>query len=407
MRQGMGRRVLKGMAILAAAVVGSGLVLVMSLAVERQSIVTLPVPTGPYAVGRVGTTWTDPGAVDPWAPVPGTARSLAAWIWYPAAAEAGTSAPADYMPPAWQAAVRQAQSPVMAALTHDPARVLTHSRLEAAVSDGERAYPVVILRAGASAQVLGYSTIAEDLASHGYVVVGFDAPYRTTVVVLDGHVIRRRPENNPELYSGEAFTQLGETLVSAWAADIGFALDELSHLNQADPSGRFTGRLDLLRVGVMGHSLGGATAAEFCRDDRRCQAGIDIDGALIGPVIASGVDRPFMFLVSQMGDFSSADDVRRIRADIDSVYRRLPRASRAYFSIRGANHFTFSDDGALLKSPLVRGLMRTAQVLRIDGVRQLAVTLYAVHTFFDAYLKGRGPRPLEESPAYPELEEVQ
>jgi len=48
--------------------------------------------------------------------------------------------------------------------------------------------------------VLAYSTLAEDLASHGYVVVGFDAPYRTGVVVFpDGRVIRETPENNPEL----------------------------------------------------------------------------------------------------------------------------------------------------------------------------------------------------------------
>jgi hypothetical protein len=35
------------------------------------------------------------------------------------------------------------------------------------------------MRGGASAPVANYSTLAEDLASHGFVVVGFDAPYRT------------------------------------------------------------------------------------------------------------------------------------------------------------------------------------------------------------------------------------
>ena len=44
----------------------------------------------------------------------------------------------------------------------------------------------------ASAGVVNSSTLAEDLASHGYVVVGFDAPYRTGfvaylhLIVLDG-----------------------------------------------------------------------------------------------------------------------------------------------------------------------------------------------------------------------------
>ena len=48
------------------------------------------------------------------------------------------------------------------------------------------------MRGGASSPILNYSTLAEDLASHGYVVVGFDAPYRTFVVAFsDGRVIQR------------------------------------------------------------------------------------------------------------------------------------------------------------------------------------------------------------------------
>jgi hypothetical protein len=87
------------------------------------------------------------------------------------------------------------------------------------------------MRAGASLEVWNYSTLAEDLASHGY-VVGFDAPYRTGVVVFpDGRVITRRPENNPELFSGEELTLLASKLLAAWTGDVGFALDRLEQLN--------------------------------------------------------------------------------------------------------------------------------------------------------------------------------
>ena len=40
----------------------------------------------------------------------------------------------------------------------------------------------------------------------------------------------------------------------------------------------FTNHLDLDRVGVMGHSAGGTAAIEFCRIDKRCKAGVDLDG---------------------------------------------------------------------------------------------------------------------------------
>ena len=72
--------------------------------------------------------------------------------------------------------------------------------------------------------------------------------------------------------------------------------------------------------------------------------------------------------------------------------------------IRGANHFTFSDDGAILKSGLLRGILRALGQLHMSGRRQLAVTAYCLRTFFDAYLKGEGTMPPQlASPAYPEL----
>jgi dienelactone hydrolase len=253
---------------------------------------------------------------------------------------------------------------------------------------------------------MNYSTLAEDLASHGYVVVGFDAPYRTGVVVFpDGRVVGRTPENNPELCLGqEAQERCANRLLSAWTADIAFVLDRLERLNASDLPGRFTGRLDMTRVGVFGHSLGGAAAAQFCHEDSRCKAGIDVDGAPHGSVIQGGIRQPFMFLLSDHGDASDPES-RQIMANIQSIYERLPPDGRLRIAIRGANHFTFSDDGALLKSHVVRGLLRTFGKLGIDGRRQLAVTAYCVHSFFDAYLKGEGASRLEmATPLYPEIQ---
>jgi predicted dienelactone hydrolase len=181
-------------------------------------------------------------------------------------------------------------------------------------------------------------------------------------------------------------------------------LDQLERLNTSDGSGKFTGRLDMTRVGVFGHSFGGATAAQFCAQDSRCKAGIDVDGSLHGSVIQTGIHKPFMFLLSGHGDFSSDAEVRQIRADIQSVYDRLPADGRLRIAIRGANHFTFSDDGALLKSDVVRRVLRASGMLGIDGRRQLAVTAYCVHTFFDVHLKGASvPRLDISSPLYPEI----
>jgi len=160
----------------------------------------------------------------------------------------------------------------------------------------------------------------------------------------------------------------------------------------------------MTRVGAFGHSFGGAQAAQFCSEDLRCKAAIDIDGAPLGTVMQTGMSKPFMFLLSDHG--TESDSVsRRIKAEIQAMYDRVPADKRLRVAIRGANHFTFSDDGALLKSRVVRGALRLFGKLGIDGRRQLAVTTYCVHSFFDAYLKGPGLSGFRiSSPLYPEIQ---
>ncbi len=400
------RRMLK---VVAALAVLGGLaiaVLAGSLWVERRTEVVLPKPTGSFAVGRTIQHWIDDTTLDTLSPVRGTKRELLAWIWYPSVAGPKVAVD-DYVPAQMRAAIGPPTG-LFSLVTRDASRARGHSTRDPEVSPQERSYPVVIMRAGASSGVVNYSTLAEDLASHGYVVVGFDAPYRTGVVVLpDGRVMRRTEENNPEVCATKSQAQQDDCmrrLLSAWTADVGFALDRLERLNTADSSGKFTGRLDMTRVGVFGHSFGGATAAQFCHDDPRCKAGIDVDGQPFGSVVQEGLRQPFMFLLSDHGRESDPVTLQ-IRANIQSIYDRLPPDGRLRVAIRGANHFTFSDDGALLKSGFVRFVLRRFGRLGIDGRRQLAVTSYCLHRFFDAYLKRTGDsRPSLSSPLYPEIQ---
>jgi len=367
---------------------------------------TLPTPAGPFAVGRMMYAWSDAAQVDTLAPQPGTKRELLAWIWYPAAPPRPSQIIDDYMPASWRRAMESGV--LLTLLTRDLSRVHAHSIRDAEVSPEQHSYPVVLMRTGGAALTADYTSLAEDLASHGYVVVGFDAPYRSWVVVFpDGRVITRLPQNDMDLVGGTQADQLANKLVRAWTADTSFALDELERLNKSDPSGRFLGRLDMQRVGVFGHSLGGATALLFCHDDSRCKAGIDVDGAPLGNVIAEGVTQPFMFLLSdhsgESADAETPQAIRQAGANIRSIYDRLPSDRRLEIVIQGANHYMFSD-GAMLKSPLVMRVLRTLGIVRLDGRRQVAVTAHFISAFFDVYLKGAPVSGLKTHSEYPEIE---
>jgi dienelactone hydrolase len=370
---------------------------------EHRVPLELPRPTGSFAVGRSVFHWVEEDRADEFAPVPESKRELVVWVWYPSAATQG--ARAEYLPPQWRDALARRSGVLMSDfLTRDLSQVRLHSTENAGLPAVESRFPVVILRAGAAALVTGYTALAEDLASHGYIVVGPDAAYRTTVVVFpDGRVVLRPDKYNLELLPESEKVGFANRLINMWSTDLAFVVDQLAKLDAADPSGRFTGRLDLQRLGIFGHSLGGATAADFCHEDSRCKAGIDLDGQLFGPVIDEGLRQPFMFVLEDHGR-ETDPALKEIFAHFQSMYQRLPVDSRWRITLRGANHFSFSDQ-MLLKSQLLLGMMqRLGMIGGLDGRRGLEITADCVSSFFDVYLKGSPKSVLDAvMRRYPEI----
>lgn len=394
-------KVLAGLVLVLVAAL-AGLLCILWL--DHTRATSLPTPSGPFAVGRTTMVWRDTTGLDAMAPRPGVERELFVWIWYPADTQPSSAKVDDYLPPAWRKAIDDELSPVLRLfVTRDLSKVHAYSYRDAAVSSAQKPYPVVLLRAGAAAQITQYTCLAEDLASHGYVVVGFDAPYRTfTTVFPDGRVISRAAQNNVELAGGVRQVKLATKLSQAWSSDMSYALDQLEELNASDPSGRFNGRLDLQRVGVLGHSLGGATALEFCHDDLRCKAGIDLDGLPLGDIAQEGVTQPFMFLLSDHG--REPESVRGpVLSDIRAIYDRLPADKRVWISIRGAGHFLFADD-AMLQLPLLRSVLHRLGVMPLAGRRQVEITEHYISAFFDVYLKTTASAvSLKQNSRYPEV----
>src|SRR4051794_31357101 len=75
----------------------------------------------------------------------------------------------------------------------------------------------------------------------------------------------------------------------------------LSHLRQLSASGdilfqNLPAKIDFNHIISMGHSLGGAAAAQILPLDKRILGGINMDGRLFDPVLTSGVKQPFLLL---------------------------------------------------------------------------------------------------------------
>jgi predicted dienelactone hydrolase len=372
------------------------------LRLEHGFAVELPVPTGSFAVGRVTYHWVDPSRIDSLAPITGQKRELIVWIWYPVAPKT-TAQPAEYQPASLRDAVAREQGTVMTKFfTRDLALVRSHSFADAEVSPAQRTYPVVIMKSGIGALATDYSTLAEDLASHGFIVVGSDSPYSTFVVVFpDGRVAKRTPAGNPpENLAEQARRRVASELVKVWAADTRFELDQLERLNATDSSSKFAGRLDLTSVEIFGHSFGGATAAQVCHEDARCKAGIDMDGNPFGSVIEEGLTQPFLYILSEHSG-EKGEDTRLILANIHSICES-DKGGCQIATIRGFRHFNFSDQ-ALLKDHYMG---RAIGLLGPVGERRgLAIAAACVDAFFEMHLKN-APRQLLTNVAkeYPEIQ---
>ena len=114
----------------------------------------------------------------------------------------------------------------------------------------------------------------------------------------------------------------------------------------------FADRLDLTRVGIFGHSLGGGVAVQAMYEDDRVAAAIDMDGTLFGEVATNGVARPLMLMLSERVPLT-AEQIKLSGSspEANAYYQQREAATQAAIyqhatpgyrlTINGSTHRTF------------------------------------------------------------------
>jgi dienelactone hydrolase len=301
-------------------------------------------------------------------------------IWYPAA---GTGPPSPY------------RLPSETTLRHDRlSLVKTHSAVGVPVSNARPRYPVILYSPSWQGSRNENVAYVEELASHGFVVVGIDHTYGTDVTYLpDGRVIRSNLVNFIDCSSDLAYelTLKGvNSQLQIRVSDVRFVLQEMEWFDKKDPDGLFTGHLDLARVGVFGYSFGGAVAMEACKADSRFRAGVALDSLLFGRSANVGVEQPFLFLtddspIPKVADLQVTDGTKRRQAlvqlnCVQSMRRSIAEHGGYWIIVRGTKHPNFSD-GALF-TPLKRRI----GVGPIDASQATRMVNQCVLSFFKRFL---------------------
>lgn len=354
-------------------------------------VLTLPAPTGRHRVGVTTLYLVDHDRRDPWNPeVP--VREVMATVLYPARTVRGyPRAPQMTQKAAESFAgfVPVHQHPELPDAGVDWAATLTHAHAGAPAQPVRR--PVVLYSpGGGDARTLG-TGVAEELASHGYVVVTIDHPGDASEVEFPGTTAYRDDPLRTTVFVGDPRTDpsLFRTVVGTRVADVRFVLDRLAVLaagGNPDAAGRplpeHLGRaLDLRRVGVYGHSAGGTTAAQSLYEDRRIAAAIDLEGYLdhpartpggtgeLFPVARDGVDRPLLLV--------RTDGFRHGQALEPSWSAVAARSGGRVRRCRvdRAGHAVFTDYAAFAPQLQAAGLMSSEDRAGLVGTLEPAVSV--------------------------------
>jgi predicted dienelactone hydrolase len=342
----------------------------------------LPEPTGRQPAGVTSLYLKDTSRPDHWVPsVP--YRELMVSVFYPAASADGPKK--QYMTPTESAAFLESQDD--ADLPLDIlSTVRTNAVLDARPAGRRHSLPLVVLSPGYTNSRATLSSLAEDLASHGYVVAVVDHTYENRATTFPGGRVVGCASCEVDHLEG-----FDEKLAQGRTADVSFVLDELTGRH---PKWRGASLIDPSRIGMSGHSVGGASTIPAMVADSRIRAGIDIDGSTHVPIPDPGLARPFMFMGSMDNYVPGSTGPYR------NWERDWPRMTgwKRWIMVTGTAHASFTDIG------LFAGQFGVDIGATIDAERASAITRVYTRAFFDQHLRCR-PQPLmsRPSPKYPEI----
>ncbi|MCK8061664.1 MULTISPECIES: hypothetical protein [unclassified Fusibacter] len=355
------------------------LVLLSAILMVILPVLELPLPTGDYRVGTVSMDVSDDERLEIYSEEEAN-RKIRLQIWYPSDDITGGNRVK------W---IREGV-PIMRGLSKDwnlPYLMFDHTALiesnsyeNVNVSRHKQNYPLVVISHGWSGFRNLHTDLAEELASHGYIVVSIDHTYGSIGVLFDdGNLVYKNPSALPNRHLTSDFLDYASKLVTTYAGDVTLALNELEFMNKGQVDSLFKGKINFDQVGLLGHSTGGGGDVLAAISDNRIKALFGMD-AWVEPLdealVEKGLDIPAVFLRS--GDWEAGLNNDHLLKLISSSQGKVK-----LYQIMGTTHYDFSM--SYMYSPLTRAMKLTGDLSKesiIDLQRSMALR------FFDRELKG-------------------
>lgn len=343
---------------------------------------SLPEPTGKYNVGTVVGDFVDENRIERFSKELEEPRKLAVQFWYPTDREGSE---------------------------------IQYDISGAPISTSEQNYPVLIFSHGAFGMRLSNASAFRELASHGYIVASIDHTYHSFYtsftdgkgILVNNNFLNEAIAASSGDLSPEREFEVSHEWLDLRTADIEFVIDSLKTGKIEVPGGILNNYMDLNRIGLFGHSLGGASAAQVSRERDEVKATIVIDGTMIGDIIGLNSDnavkitdhsftKPIMLMYN-----SSFEEQEAREASYLPNINAFDNASDAAYSlcIKDSGHLNFTDLPRI--SPF---LSKKLGVGTIDSLKCIEIVNDYTLAFFNKHIKGQPSELLDGADIYNEAE---
>ncbi|MBB6480516.1 alpha/beta hydrolase family protein [Spirochaeta isovalerica] len=359
-------------------------------------------PTGSM---KIGTHLFTVGGGD------GESRIIPVRVFYPAADDAD----GEYLP-AMDSRIAKAFAELYGFPSFGTDEAPSHSLIDVPAAEGS--FPVVLFSHGGFSYSTQNLSTLEELVSHGYIVLAVShieeavlsiMPDGSAVPLGDPSIIKKSmktPKDEIRAYAGrlerlkgnesaevkrKLYRELGDTFYRDLEGYLDTRIGDfnllIGSLEQLRTENAFPGaqQMDLEKIGMFGHSLGGITTAYICSEENSpILGGIDLDAPVItfddrNPVPAG----PFAYFSSTETSLPGAGKI-----DMTGTNRYYVSESEQPVFTKtfiGAAHYNFSDFNFM--PPIVKF---TPMLGSVDPISMSKEMNRAVLDFFDYLLKDGG-----------------
>jgi dienelactone hydrolase len=263
-------------------------------------------------------------------------------------------------------------------------------------------YPLLVFSHGAYGTKVSNTSTYTELASHGYVVVSIDHPYHSfytrsedgTNVLINTDYNREVDNANKEgIYTKEELYGLIQKWMKLRTDDMNFVIDTILKKAKSDNHSVYQ-HINTEKIGVFGHSMGGAASVWLGRERNNIDAVVNIDAPFFSDLVYKKEINDF---VARDEDFTTpllsiySDDVW-VQLESNSTYTANKLTNKhfkdAYIvHFQGAKHLSLTD--LPLFSPILANILQGGKA-DIDQYYCIETENELILTFFDYELKGIG-----------------